>query len=51
LLILMGKINELRLEIDSGGMIYIPSFLKTGLEIQKLLGGYTCSHTDSNVIS
>jgi hypothetical protein len=26
-------------EVGSGGMIYIPSFIKTGLAIQKLIGG------------
>jgi hypothetical protein len=27
-------------ELGSGAMIYIPSFIKIGLEIQKLTGGY-----------
>jgi hypothetical protein len=26
-------------EMDSGAMIYIPSFIKTGYSIQKLVGG------------
>jgi hypothetical protein len=31
-------------EMGSGGMIYIPSFIKTGSGIQKLIGGDT--HTE-----
>jgi hypothetical protein len=27
--------------MGSGAMIYIPSFIKTGSDIQKLIGGYT----------
>jgi hypothetical protein len=34
-------------EMGSGTMIYIPSFLKIDLGIQKLMGGYT----DSMVIA
>jgi hypothetical protein len=37
-------------EMGSGAMIYIPSFIKTGLAIQKLTRGIH-RHTDSNVIS
>jgi hypothetical protein len=37
-------------EMDSGAMIYIPDFIKTGSGIQKLLGEYTYRHTDSTVI-
>jgi hypothetical protein len=33
-------------EMDSGAMIYLPSFIKTGSGIQKLIGG-KYSHTDS----
>jgi hypothetical protein len=33
-------------EIDSGAMIYIPSFMKIGSGIQKLTGG-EFRHTDS----
>jgi hypothetical protein len=33
--------------MDSGAMIYIPSFIKIGSGIQKLIGGYT----DSMVIA
>jgi hypothetical protein len=28
-------------EMGSGAMIYIPSFIKIGSAIQKLIGGYT----------
>jgi hypothetical protein len=31
--------------------MHIPSFIKIGLGIQKLLGEYTYWHTDSEVIS
>jgi hypothetical protein len=34
-------------EMSSGAMIYIPSFMTTGSGIQKLIGG---RHTDSTVI-
>jgi hypothetical protein len=30
---------EYTVEIGSGAMIYIPRFLKTGSDIQKLIGG------------
>jgi hypothetical protein len=30
---------EYAIEMGSGVMIYIPSFIKTGLGIQKLMGG------------
>jgi hypothetical protein len=35
-------------EMGSGVMTYIPSFIKTGSGIQKLMGGYTKTdgHTD-----
>jgi hypothetical protein len=33
-------------EMGSGVMIYIPSFIKIGLGIQKLIGGYTDTQTD-----
>jgi hypothetical protein len=32
-------------EMGSVAMIYIPSFIKIGSGIQKLLGGYTDIHT------
>jgi hypothetical protein len=40
-------------EMASDGMIYIPSFIKVGSGIQKLLRGdtHTDTHTDSKVIS
>jgi hypothetical protein len=37
-------------EMGSGFMIYIPSFIKIGWDIQKLLGGIR-GHTESKVIS
>jgi hypothetical protein len=37
-------------EMASSGMIYIPSFIKIGLSIQKLILGIH-RHTDSMVIS
>jgi hypothetical protein len=37
-------------QMGSGAMIYIPSFIKIGSGIQKLIGGIH-RHTDSNVIS
>jgi hypothetical protein len=37
------------IDIGSGAMIYVPSFIKTGAGIQKLLGGGDI--TDSKVIS
>jgi hypothetical protein len=37
-------------EMGSGGMIYIPSFIKIGSGIQNLIGG-THRHTDSMVIA
>jgi hypothetical protein len=30
LVLLMGRIYEVRFEMDSGSMIYIPSFIKIG---------------------
>jgi hypothetical protein len=33
-------------EMSSGVMIYIPSFIKIGSGIQKLIGGYTDTQTD-----
>jgi hypothetical protein len=39
-------------EVDSGAMIYIPNFIKTGYGIQMLLRrGYACRHTDRKMIS
>jgi hypothetical protein len=32
-------------EMDSGAMIYVPSFVKIGSCIQKLIGGDTQTHT------
>jgi hypothetical protein len=31
--------------MDSGAMIYIPSFIKIGPVIQKVIGGYTDTQT------
>jgi hypothetical protein len=33
-------------EVGSGAMIYIPSFIKTGSGTQKLMGGGIHRHTD-----
>jgi hypothetical protein len=34
-------------EVDSGAMIYIPSFIKMGLGMHKLIGGiYACARPD-----
>jgi hypothetical protein len=43
-------------EMGSGAMIYIQSFIKTGSGIQKLMGGggrrmHMQTHTDSKMIS
>jgi hypothetical protein len=38
------------LEMDSGAVIYIPSFIKIGSGIQKLIGEI-CRYTDSMVIA
>jgi hypothetical protein len=44
--------------MGSGAAIYVPSFIKIGSGVQKLIGGrdtqthtHTHTHTDSNVIS
>jgi hypothetical protein len=41
--------------MGSGAVIYVPSLIKIGSDVQKLMGGggYTDTHmhTDSNVIS
>jgi hypothetical protein len=37
--------------MDSGAVIYVPSFIKIGSGFQKLIGGDTYTRTDSNVIS
>jgi hypothetical protein len=36
----VGGIYEVAVEMSSGAMIYIPSFIKTGSAIQKLIEGY-----------
>jgi hypothetical protein len=42
-------------EMASGSTLYerrcIPNFIKICLNFRKLLGGYTCRHTDSKIIS
>jgi hypothetical protein len=45
LVLLVGGIYEVHIEMGSGGMMYIPSFIKTGLGIKKLLERNT--HTDT----
>jgi hypothetical protein len=38
--------------MGSGAVIYVPSFIKIGSGIQRLIGGkYRHTHTDSNVMS
>jgi hypothetical protein len=37
--------------MGSGAVIYVPSFIKIDPGIQKLIRGYTDTHTDSDVIS
>jgi hypothetical protein len=42
--------------MDSGAVIYVPSFIKIGSGVQKLMGGgdkqtHTNARADSNVIS
>jgi hypothetical protein len=37
--------------MGSGAVIYVPSFIKIGSGVQKLTGGYTDIHTDSNTNS
>jgi hypothetical protein len=39
------------IEMGSGAMTYIPSFIKTGLGIQKFVRGDTHADTESKVIS
>jgi hypothetical protein len=38
-------------EMGSGAMIYIPSFIKISFAIQKFMGAGIHRHTDSMVIS
>jgi hypothetical protein len=46
----MGGIYDVAVEMGSDAMIYIPSFIKIGFGIQKLIGGIR-RHTDSMVTS
>jgi hypothetical protein len=48
---LMGGFFNYAVEMGSGAVIYVPSFIKIGSGIQKLIGGDTQTHTDSKVIS
>jgi hypothetical protein len=41
---LMGGIYEIVVEMCSGAVIYIPSFINTGSGIQKLIGRDTQTH-------
>jgi hypothetical protein len=47
----MRGIYELAVELGSCDMIYIPSFVKIGSGIKKLLGGGGYTDTDDKVIS
>jgi hypothetical protein len=38
-------------EMDSDAMIYVPSFIKTGSGIQTLMGGGTCTDTQTAWLS
>jgi hypothetical protein len=33
--------------MGSGAVIYVPSFIKIGSGVQKLIGGYTDTHTQT----
>jgi hypothetical protein len=39
------------IEVGSGAVIYVASFIKIGSGVQMLIGGYTHKDKDSNVIS
>jgi hypothetical protein len=47
----MGGIFNYAVEMGLGAVICVPNFVKIGSGVQKLIGGYTETHTDSNVIS
>jgi hypothetical protein len=47
----MGGVMNYAVEMGSGAMIYITSFIKIGSGIRKLTKGYTYRHTDSKAIS
>jgi hypothetical protein len=34
--------------MGSGAVIYVPSFMKIGSGVQKLIGGYAVRHTDKH---
>jgi hypothetical protein len=40
----LGDTDNVKFEMGSGAMIYIPTFIKTDSDIQKLIGGI---HTDT----
>jgi hypothetical protein len=46
----MGRIMKYAVEIGSGAVIYIPSFIKIGSAIQKLMG-WIRRHTDNMEIA
>jgi putative component of toxin-antitoxin plasmid stabilization module len=48
LVLLTGGIYEIRLEMGSGGTIYIPGFINIDSGVRELLGGggYSNRHTD-----
>jgi hypothetical protein len=47
----LGGIYKYTAEVGSGAIIYIPSFIKTGSSIQKLIGGGIHRHVDNMLIS
>jgi hypothetical protein len=51
LVLLIGAIMNHIVEMGSGAMTYIPSFIQIGSAIQTLIGEYTYRHTVSKEIS
>jgi hypothetical protein len=47
----MGEIYQVHLEMGSGVVIYIPSFIKIGSGVQMIIGGGIYRHRDSMGIS
>jgi hypothetical protein len=39
------------IDVGSGAMIDVPSFIKIGSNVPKLLWEYSCRHTESKAIS
>jgi hypothetical protein len=47
----MGGIYEIANEMASGGMIYVPSFIKIGSGVQTLLWGDTHTYTQTHNVT